>query len=290
MISLAGVRRNVEFSPNHRGNDNAIYMLVAERLEAMGCRIVHYTEEEIMAADDIAEDVIFTMARSKEVVHKMQRWEREGKLIVNSAKGIELCYRTNMTRRLIDNNVPYPESIIVSTKNPTDATFRALADENFWIKRGDFHAIHKEDVTFVKTIDEGVDMLKEYALRGIDEAVISVHLYGDLIKFYGVAESDFFHWFYPNEAHHSKFNNEAVNGQTQRYDFNIAELKIMSHQAAEALEIDIFGGDAVISATGDIQIIDLNDWPSFAPCREEAADNIAARIYQKVLTTHGNHY
>jgi hypothetical protein len=286
MISLAGVRRNIEFSPNHRGNDNAIYMLVAERLETLGCRIVHYTESEIMERDAIEEEVIFTMARSKAVVHKMQQWERKGKLIVNSATGIELCYRTNMTRHLIANNIPYPDSIIVSTAHPSAETFAALGTSNIWIKRGDFHAIHKEDVTFVKSVEEGIEMLREYGMRGIEEAVLSKHLHGDLIKFYGVAESEFFYWFYPNEMHHSKFNNEVLNGTTQRYAFNEHLLKLISRDAAAALSIDVFGGDAVISPNGDIHIIDLNDWPSFAPCREQAAEHIAARIYQKILTTH----
>jgi len=287
MISLAGIRRNVEFSPNHRGNDNAIYLMTAEKLEALGCRITHYTEDEILAAEDIAEDAIFTMARSKAVVHKLQQWEREGKFVVNSAAGIEQCYRTNMTNRLVEQRVPYPESIIVSTANPGIQTFKVLANENFWIKRGDFHAIHKEDVTFVKSIEEGVEMLKEYALRGIEEAVISVHLFGDLVKFYGVSGTDFFYWFYPNEAHHSKFNNELVNGHTKKYAFDEDALKVFSQNAADALMVDIYGGDAVISPQGDIHIIDLNDWPSFAPCREEAAYNIAQRIYQKVFAIHG---
>lgn len=287
MISLAGIKRNVEFSPNHRGNDNAIYSLTTTHLESLGCKIVHYTEGEILNSDNIAEDTIFTMARSKSVVRKMQQWEREGKLVVNSARGIERCYRANMTNRLIDHHVPYPESIIVSTRNPTAAMFKALADEHFWIKRGDFHAIHKEDVTFVKSIEEGVEMLKEYSLRGIEEAVISVHLQGDLVKFYGVTGRDFFYWFYPNEAHHSKFNNELVNGATQKYPFDVNALKVHSQNAADALGVDIYGGDAVVSPDGNIHIIDLNDWPSFAPCREEAAQHIAQRIYEKALAIHG---
>jgi len=287
MISLAGIRRNVEFSPNHRGNDNAIYLLTAEKLEALGCHVVHYTEDEILNAADIKEDAVFTMARSKKVVRRLQQWEQEGKIVVNSAIGIEQCYRTNMTNRLVEQNVPYPKSVIVSTENPTEQTFKVLADANFWIKRGDFHAIHKEDVTFVKSIEEGIEMLEEYALRGIEEAVISIHLPGDLVKFYGVAGTDFFYWFYPNEAHHSKFNNELVNGKTKKYFFDPDMLRSFSQDAADALMVDIYGGDAVISPHGDIHIIDLNDWPSFAPCREEAAHHIAQRIYQKVFAIHG---
>ena len=31
------------------------------------------------------------------------------------------------------------------------------------------------------------------------------------------------------------------------------------------------GGDCIVAPDGQIRIIDFNDWPSFAPCRTEAA-------------------
>jgi len=45
--------------------------------------------------------------------------------------------------------------------------------------------------------------------------------------------------------------------------------------------LDIYGGDAVISPDGSISIIDLNDWPSFAPVRDQASKFIANLIFQK---------
>ena len=44
------------------------------------------------------------------------------------------------------------------------------------------------------------------------------------------------------------------------------------------LDVVVYGGDCIISPEGDIQIIDFNDWPSFAPCRNEAGPQIARRI------------
>ena len=34
----------------------------------------------------------------------------------------------------------------------------------------------------------------------------------------------------------------------------------------------------IVGKDGDIKIIDFNDWPSFAPCRYDAAPHIAKRI------------
>ena len=45
----------------------------------------------------------------------------------------------------------------------------------------------------------------------------------------------------------------------------------------------VYGGDCVVSATGEIRIIDFNDWPSFARCREEAGPEIAKCIYNRII-------
>ena len=44
------------------------------------------------------------------------------------------------------------------------------------------------------------------------------------------------------------------------------------------LNVPVYGGDCVVSEDGSIRIIDFNDWPSFAPCREEAGFYIATKM------------
>ena len=281
MFDFAGIKRNTEFSPNHRGNDNAIFTLTAAELIKMDCVVNIYSEDEFMEMGGVQEESILTMARNKKTINALQQQEDAGKLVINSGFGIEQCYRTNMTLGLINAGVPYPKSHIVATDKPADKAFAELGKKNFWIKRGDFHAIHKEDVTFAPSIGHGNDVLEEYHYRGITEAVISEHLFGDLVKFYGVRGTDFFYWFYPTEFNHSKFNAEAINGASNYFLFDETYLKQIAGEAATALNVHIYGGDAVISAKGDIHIIDLNDWPSFAPCRVEASVHIAQCIYEQ---------
>ncbi len=279
MQRFAGIKRNVKFSPNHRGNDSAIFNLTVERLKEMGHEVNEYSEEEFLSAEKISEDCVFSMARSKKVVKKLQKLQKE-KLVINSAFGVEQCFRTNMTNKLISNGIPYPKSIVVPTENP-EALFEKLCCKVFWLKRGDFHAIHKEDVSFAPNTSVAIEILKEFHLRGINEAVISEHLYGDLVKFYGVRGSNFFYWFYPAEFNHSKFNAEAINGAANYYTFDEGLLKQYCGKAAEALGVHIYGGDAVIASDGSMHIIDFNDWPSFAPCRDEAATHIAQCIHNE---------
>ena len=49
-----------------------------------------------------------------------------------------------------------------------------------------------------------------------------------------------------------------------------------------AAGLDVFGGDVIVSSRGELTLIDLNDWPSFAPCRERAAYAIADFIIKRV--------
>ena len=150
--------------------------------------------------------------------------------------------------------------------------------QSCWIKRGDFHAMHKEDVSFVRHAEEAQEVLQEYFLRGIKRAVINVHLEGDLVKFYGVNGTPFFYWFYPFDLGHSKYGWEEVNGKSRGIKFDEEEFQRICQKAAHELNVEVYGGDCIVSPEGEIRIIDFNDWPSFAPCRTEAAPHIAKRV------------
>lgn len=279
---ILAVPRNKKFSPNHIGNDDAIFSLTKQELEKLGGQVDLVFENEFLEMQEVPYDMIFTMARQKEVVKKLQDLEQAGVKVVNSAFGIENCFRTNMTNGLLDNEIPYPKSYVVSTDYTGEEVFENLPGKGFWIKRGDFHAIHKEDVTFAYTRTEAKEILKEYALREIPDAVISEHLVGDLVKFYGVYGTDFFFWFYPYDNNHHKYSEyETINGKSLYHEFDELKLQQIAGESARVLGIDIYGGDAIVGAGGTFHIIDLNDWPSFAPCREEAAGFIAQRIFQK---------
>ena len=277
-FTLAGIRRGNEFSPNHVGNDAAIFSMTAGHLRKLGCEVNEYVESDLLLKDP-EEKGIFNMVRSWNSIHKLQRLEDKGYYVVNSGYGIENCTREKMTRLLLNNHISHPRSLILRTdEDPTEA-LEEVGFENCWIKRGDFHAMHREDVTYVRNMEEAKSILKEYAIRGIPSAVINEHLIGDLVKFYGVAGTDFFYWFYPSNMHHSKFGLEAINGTAKGIPFNIDALRELCHKAAEVLNIYVYGGDCIISEDGTMRIIDFNDWPSFAPCRDEASKSIAQRIY-----------
>jgi hypothetical protein len=277
---IAGIVRGNCYSPNHVGNDAAVFNETIRHLELAGYEVTTYTEEDVLNRE-VLEPVVFTMARSKEVVEKLKEYENRGAVVVNSGYGISNCTREQMTRLLVDNNIPHPRSIITPTKDHHIAQrLKEEGMDNCWIKRGDFHAIHREDVTYVRHIGEAEGILSEYALRGIPNAVINEHLVGDLVKFYGVAGSDFFYWFYPFNMNHSKFGHEQINGKATGIAFSVEDMHAICERSAQVLKVKIYGGDCIISPEGEIRIIDFNDWPSFAPCRDQAAPHIARCIIE----------
>lgn len=283
-IKIAGIMRAGAYSPNHIGNDAAIFNIVAEELRKRGCEVNTYTEEQFIAGA-CPEDIIVNMCREQRSIRLLQEREDRGALVVNSGYGIENCTRERMTRILLGSGIPYPESLMVNTDEAVVDLMKERGFERCWIKRGDFHAMHKEDVSFVRHPQEAQEVLQEYFLRGIPRAVINIHLEGDLIKFYGVhdrsnenPDKDFFFWFYPLEAGHSKYGAEAINGPAQGLKFDEKELRRICREAADVLDVVVYGGDCIIDKDGSMRIIDFNDWPSFAPCRQEAGPHIARAI------------
>ena len=277
-FTFAGIQRYSSFSPNHVGNDSAIFSAAARYLKEHGHQVVLYTEQEFLSDSLIGEKFVFTMMRSKASVRKLQKFEKLGVISVNSGRAIENCTREQMTTLLIDNHIAHPRSLICDTLDGVPEAFCRATFEPCWVKRADFHAIHREDVTFVRTVDELRGVMAEYALRGISRVVINEHLKGDLVKFYGVSGSDFFYWFYPQEGNHSKFGLEAINGEPKGILFNEDGLRHLCDEAARVLGVQVYGGDCIVSPDGTIRIIDFNDWPSFAPCRQEAAKAIGQVI------------
>lgn len=280
-INIAGIMRAGAYSPNHIGNDAAIFNATADELRKRGCLVNIYSEEKFLN-EGVKENIIVNMCREMNSIHKLQELEDRGALVINSGYGIENCTRERMTRILLGTGIPYPKSLIVGTD---ENVLQDLIDGGFdrcWIKRGDFHAMHKEDVSYVRHPEEAQEVLQEYFLRGIKRAVINIHLEGDLVKFYGVQGTDYFFWFYPYDAGHSKYGLEAINGKSRGIKFDEAELRRICEEASEALDVKIYGGDCIIDPDGSMRIIDFNDWPSFAPCRKEAAPHIAKCIFNAI--------
>jgi hypothetical protein len=262
MTSFLGIYREPECSPGrHAENDAAILELVAAALEARGHSIALANGDDAPRFADSA-SVIFSMSRSPRLLDLLARWAKEGRRVINRPDAVLATARSTLVGRAL-GSVALPAAHVMPTARTLRPQAAAAMAGAWWVKGGDLYASRREDVQRVETTTELERTLDDFALRGISTAVLQQHVQGREIKFYA-AGSGFFYWLDTNEP--------AVNGTTSAM-FQSAAL-----QSGHALELEIFGGDVVIDADGRVTLIDLNDWPSFAPCRDAAAAAIAAYV------------
>ena len=88
-IKIAGIMRAGAYSPNHIGNDTAIFNATAEQLRIRGCQVNTYSEEQFNR-DGVQEDIIMAMCREQESITQLQRLEDEGKLTISKGGDDEI--------------------------------------------------------------------------------------------------------------------------------------------------------------------------------------------------------
>ncbi len=268
---IAGILRAEAFSPNRVADDTAIFSAVCENLQLAGCEVEVFSEEQFLQSSGEPE-IVVGMYRRQPTLDHLKKLEETGTLAINSARGVENCSRELMTRILTASGIQYPESLILDTRDASAEDLEKAGFEACWIKCADADATGKEEATFCRSTAETMEKLQEMAARGIRRVVINRHIDGRWIKFYGVAGTPFFHWYFPEDAAENPANAKELDHQ----------LRQIGESAAKALGITIYGGDCILTPRGEVVVVDLNDWPSFAPCREEAARHIAASILESI--------
>lgn len=279
-LKILAISRAPKFSPGNVENDVAILREVADCLSREGYNLKLISEEEFLKFPTDCK-VIINMCRGEDSVRKLRQLEKEGCIVINSAQGIENSRRKNMTRLMERATIPSADNILMSRENlsviPGDENWspsvkRLLEKheiEKCWIKKGDGYTTDKNDICFCNSPAEVEAALREMFERGEEGAILSRHIEGDLVKFYGIAGQPYFHWYYPE------------GGQNK---FDVKELEATSRMLAKIFGLTIYGGDCIVREDGSYAVIDFNDWPSFKVCRKEAAHHITAAIISEIKT------
>lgn len=278
---ILGISRAPQFSPNSQERDAAIFAALTSRLERKGYAVDIISEDLLTVVDLSDYDIVFSMARSRNVLSILARAEQAGLPIINSATKLLQLTRAKIIDTLSKHNIPLPatqQCVLSDVLSDTNNKKLSLSYP-FWLKRVDACAQQKGDVCIVRNDAEYAQAIQRFSQNNIQSFVIEQHLEGDLIKFYGVEGTPFFHTNYPTDAAgFSKFGLEQANGKPTHYAFSVEHLKQIADKAAGVTGMMVYGGDAIVTPSGQFYIIDFNDWPSFSPCRREAAKAIAQRI------------
>ena len=260
-MKILMIRRAELFSPHSVENDRAILETVALRLSQQGHAVTQVDEvalASVLATD--TPDFIFSMARLPESLRLL---DASGVRVVNTAHGVSQCARRQVQAFMLSLHIPFPSG-------------EGL--HGYWLKRADAAAQTEADVVFVPDSQAFSEAEAAMRARGIRDYIISPHVEGDLVKFYGVPAAGFFRCFYPTDDGLSKFGLEHRNGQAHHYSFDAADLQTKAEALAAAVGLEVYGGDCIVTVDGSWYMIDFNDWPSFSRCRDEAAEAIAGLI------------
>jgi len=271
MTPFLGIYREPICSPGrHLENDRTILELAARHLETRGHRVALSSADDAERAGRDA-SVVFSMSRSPRCLELLTRWEREGKTIVNRPRAVIDTARDRLARRSF-GAASLPATRVVATaralRGQIGDPFGAGAQ---WVKGGELFSSRREDVRRVETRDALDLVLDDFECRGIATAVLQEHVEGREIKFYAVGPERFFHWLGADEAA----------GRLPRRDFQVP-----ATAAGTSVALEVFGGDIVIRGDGRIVLIDLNDWPSFAPCPDAGARAIAGHLEARLADSY----
>ena len=260
-MRILAVSRAERFSPHSVERDRAIFQAVIDRLQKHGDEVRLVSEDSLNYQGTLERpDLILTMARQTETLAWLKSF---GVTCINSPESIERCTRSRLMDMMEHIGIPVP---------PKEGS------DGYWLKRGDAAAQTAEDVVYVSDREQLQTAIQAMCQRGVTDYTVSAHVQGDLVKFYGVGQGDFFRWYYPTDDGQTKFGDEQRNGTACHYPFQVEALQYEVQRLAVAIGVSVYGGDAIIRADGSFCLIDFNDWPSFSRCRDAAADAIASLV------------
>ena len=277
MPHLVAMYRSPSYSPlQHRVNDTAILDLTAARFAARGWRVTKTAELDVRerALPLPRAELYLNMCQGAAASERLIPLEWSGAVIVNRPSSVLACHRRRLVERLGRGAVAFPRTILVPSASPRIAPHE-LQDtrrdhQPIWVKRGDVHAERPDDVVAVAAEDLPA-AVAAFAARGIPWVALQEHVPGPIVKFYAVTDGRFFHWY------------GAGNGaRAEPFPVDEDRLRALAFRAAALLGLDVFGGDVAFPRWDSPVLIDINDWPSFAPVRQEAAEAIAAYVHERI--------
>ena len=291
---ILAISRAERYSPNSIDKDAAILHSLCKELKHYGYD-VDSTDEISLGANDNRR-VYISMARTDQALDLLDHATRRGAIVMNDPHAVVLCKNRRLLMQTLANaglNTPAaaaaaaaaaaPTASASAPKTPSNSASAPQAPSGYWVKKNRGYSEQAADVCYAADGDQLTTIVAQMKARGIDDIYVTSHVEGDLVKFYGVAGTDFFRTFYPGDDRQFKFAQEEINGLPQHYSFDAESLQRSIDAAARHIGLDFYGGDAIIAPDGTATIIDFNDWPSYSRCREEAARAMALAVVGKVL-------
>jgi glutathione synthase/RimK-type ligase-like ATP-grasp enzyme len=260
--AVLGIYRERIFSPDKVEDDAAIMDATVEELSGGEWEVRTLRAESLCSSIPRPEQVL-SMAQSQRALAILEDWSRQGTRVINTVPSVRNCYRKPLTHVLARAGVCVPPGRMVTAEEGGEKIDLHVS-VGLWLKRGDVHAMEMGDVASVTCREELDKALEHFLERGIQDILVQEHVTGPVVKFYGVGPLTYFKAYRAADG-------EEITSEAE-------PLRCVARQAASAVGLEVYGGDAVLTDEKGPVLIDLNDWPSFSRCCRSAAGKIAEYI------------
>jgi hypothetical protein len=274
MRRAVAVYRSPAYSPQqHLTNDRAILDATVDELAPLGWDVARVDERDLRGGHLPTGRLYLNMCQGVESAARLRRLLPRGAVSINTPSAVQACHRHHLIPHLRAAGLPVPRTVFVPTSGSAvrRPPVELVTDNGYpvWVKRGDVHAETPDDVV-AAAVERVGETMQGFAARGVSVVALQEHLPGPVVKFYGVAPDRFFHWY-------------AANGAATPVEVDVERLRGLAETAAKVLGLAVYGGDAVVRRPEAPVLIDVNDWPSFAPVRNAAAAAIAHLAHERAV-------
>jgi len=258
MPKAIGIYREVKLA-GKPGPDQRILDLTAEALRKKGVEVETKRPEEFLGKGRV--DLIFTMARGKEINEILLKKEKKGVFIINSPQSIRFSFNRKLTYQKMKElgaNVPEIKATKIKEIKFSDLKSKSILKP---ANRHEFWFLVENENDFGKAI-------REYQNKEIEEILIQEFIDGKHLKYYMIGEELIL----------------PKNTENEISEVALKEIKKQTILTGQATGLKIFGGDFIVK--NEIPFcVDANDWPSMGSIegftQEEAVVKIADLIQKE---------
>lgn len=273
MVTL--ISRHSKYSPNSEARDETLFRSLVKNFALQGISIATFDEAVFEHRPPQLEKstLILSMARSEAALHTLSAAEESGICVVNSPRALQNVRRTDFQQWFAATGNS-AEHWHISTLTPD---IKAHLSFPLWWKRNNPSTTSATDVQFVENRTQLDVILQQHPQ---EDALLMEHVEGQLIKFYGVVGTNFFHAEPHTPKGFSKFGHEQHNHHknlavsSPMWKQTLHAMHTAATQVAQQSGFSIYGGDAILREDGTFVFIDFNDFPSFSACLPEASEAI----------------
>lgn len=238
------IRREAEFSPGDNISKDAAILDAVQSL--------------VLQRQQPDEPVIFHMCRRMQTLMQLEGREREGVRIINQPHAVRLVSKSRelTLQRLQSAGVAVPPFWAYDPEY--DEMFQCEPELQDllpgWVKCTRANGHSYADVKRVDNPLEADSEVMLLAAEAVPDIIVQKHINGEFLKCYAV-----------------------VNVRSGVVDCWPSDKADIARKISQTTGLEVFGFDVIESDKGPV-VIDVNDWPTFSPVRQEAAVAIANLI------------